>query len=146
MLDEETYNGSCNSGEFQEQTYLLYVHVFWMPIGNQLGEELQDCDKKRNHTDYHVNVDVLHVLSSLFSALYNTRALFSSRMPVLTSLLIDPARVKKTEIHLFFYNLFRVMLQSIIDVFFANLKILRDMRRVSVVDFHAKGFRVSKMK
>ncbi len=33
------------------------------------------------------------------------------------------------------------MLQSIIDVFFADLKILRDMRRVSVVDFHAKGFR-----
>lgn len=40
-----------------------------------------------------------------FSALYNTRGLFASRMPVLTSLLIDLARVKKTEIHLFFYNL-----------------------------------------
>lgn len=81
-----------------------------------------------------------------FSALYNTRALFASRMPVLTSLLIDLARVKKTEIHLFFTIFSLVMLQFIIDVFFADSKILRDMRRVSVVDFHVKGFRGSKTK
>lgn len=38
------------------------------------------------------------------------------------------------------------MLLFIIDVFFADLKILRDMRRVSVEDFHARDFRGSKAK